>query len=207
VRNGKTPFRAFGIDADWRTLSDYFKRIRQRTHPAINLGTFVGAGGIRDYVIGKESRPATSAEMDTMRQLVAQAMEEGALGLSTSLQYVPDRFADTDEIVELAKFAARYGGIYSTHQRSQAHDIFKSLDEVFAIAERAQMPAEIFHLKTSYKANWGRMPEVLKRIEKARARGLDITADQYPYVASSTRSMPVFLFGREKEGSTRWSHV
>ena len=120
-----------------------------------------------------------------MKQLVAQAMEQGALGLSTSLQYVPDRFASTDEIVELAKVAARYGGIYITHQRSESVRIFESLDEVFAIAERASIPAEIWHLKTAYKANWGKMPEVLRRIEAARARGLDVTANQYPYTRAS----------------------
>jgi len=116
---------------------------------------------------------------------VAEAMQQGALGLSTSLQYVPDRFASTDEIVELAKVAARYGGVYFTHQRSESVRIFESLDEVFTIAERANIPAEIWHLKTAYKASFGRMPEVLKRIEAARGRGLDITANQYPYTRAS----------------------
>src|SRR5262245_9604369 len=120
-----------------------------------------------------------------MKQLVAQAMEVGALGLSTSLQYVPDRFAATEESAELAKVAARYGGVYFTHQRSESGRIFESLDEVFTIAERAGIPAEIWHLKTAYKANFGKMPEVLRRIEAARARGLDITANQYPYDRAS----------------------
>jgi N-acyl-D-amino-acid deacylase len=185
LRNGKTPFKEFGIVPDWRTLKEYFARLHERTHPAINIGTFVGAGGVRDYVIGRESRPPTSNEMEAMKRLVAQAMEDGALGLSTSLQYVPDRFATTEEIVELAKIASRYGGIYITHQRSEADGIVQSLEEAFTIAERAQIPAEIFHLKTANKSNWGKMPEVLKRIEAARARGLDITANQYPYTASS----------------------
>jgi dihydroorotase/N-acyl-D-amino-acid deacylase len=181
----KMAFAQFGVTPDWRSLDDYFKRLEQRSHPAINVGTFVGAGGIRNYVIGKDDRPATAAELDRMRQLVDQAMEHGALGLSTSLQYVPDRFASTDEIVELAKVAARHGGVYFTHQRSESAKIFDSLDEVFTIAERADIPAEIWHLKTAYKANFGRMPEVLKRIEAARARGLDVTADQYPYTRAS----------------------
>ena len=120
-----------------------------------------------------------------MKELVAQAMREGALGLSSSLQYVPDRFASTDELVELAKVAASYGGIYITHQRSESGKIFESLDEVFAIAERAKIPAEIFHLKTAYQANFGKMPEVLARIHAARARGLDITANQYPYTRAA----------------------
>jgi len=175
----------FGIVIDWRTLGDYLRRLDMRSRPAINVGTFVGAGGIRNYVIGKDDRPATAAELERMKQLVAEAMQEGALGLSTSLQYVPDRFASIDEIVELAKVAAHHGGVYFTHQRSESARIFESLDEVFAIAERAAIPAEIWHLKTAYKANFGKMPEVLKRIEAARARGLDVTANQYPYTRAS----------------------
>jgi N-acyl-D-amino-acid deacylase len=175
----------FGIVIDWRTLGDYLRRLDMRSRPAINVGTFVGAGGIRNYVVGKDDRPATPAELERMKQLVAEAMQEGALGLSTSLQYVPDRFASTDEIVELAKVAAQYGGVYFTHQRSESARIFESLDEVFAIAERAAIPAEIWHLKTAYKANFGKMPEVLTRIEAARARGLDVTANQYPYTRAS----------------------
>ena len=175
----------FGVAQDWRTLGDYFKRLDERSHTTINVATFVGAGGIRSYVIGKDDRPATPAELERMKQLVAEAMQQGALGLSTSLQYVPDRFASTDEIVELAKVAARYGGVYFTHQRSESARIFESLDEVFAIAERASIPAEIWHLKTAYKANFGKMPEVLRRIEAARARGLDVTANQYPYTRAS----------------------
>jgi N-acyl-D-amino-acid deacylase len=175
----------FGVAIDWRTLGDYFRRLDERSRTAINVGTFVGAGGIRNYVIGKDDRPPTPAELERMKQLVAEAMEQGALGLSTSLQYVPDRFASTDEIVELAKVAARYGGVYFTHQRSESMRIFESLDEVFAIAQRASIPAEIWHLKTAYRANFGKMPEVLKRIEAARARGLDVTANQYPYTRAS----------------------
>jgi N-acyl-D-amino-acid deacylase len=185
IQEGAANARHFGVAQDWRTLGDYFTRLDERTHPAINIGTFVGAGGLRNYVIGKDDRPATFAELVQMKQLVAQAMEQGALGLSTSLQYVPDRFASTGEIVELAKVAARYGGVYFTHQRSESGKIFESLDEVFAIAERAAIPAEIWHLKTAYKANWGKMPEVLQRIEGARARGLDVTANLYPYPRAS----------------------
>ena len=175
----------FGVVQDWRTLADYFKRLEQRSRTTINMATLVGAGGIRTYVIGKDDRPATPAELERMKQLVAEAMQHGALGLSSSLQYVPDRFASTDEIVELAKVAARYGGVYFTHQRSESVRIFESLDEVFTIAERAGIPAEIWHLKTAYRANFGKMPEVLRRIEAARARGLDVTANQYPYTRAS----------------------
>jgi N-acyl-D-amino-acid deacylase len=121
-----------------------------------------------------------------MKNLVAEAMKQGALGLSTSLQYVPARFAKTDEIVKLARVAHQYGGIYATHQRSEANALDESLQEVFEIARRAQIPTEIWHLKTAYKKNWGRMPEVLKKIEDANKQGLKITADIYPYVAGST---------------------
>lgn len=175
----------FGVAQDWRTLGDYFHRLEVRSKPAINMATFVGAGGVRTFVIGKDDRPATPAELDSMKQLVAQAMEQGALGLSTSLQYVPDRFASTDEIVELAQVAARYGGVYFTHQRSESARIFESLDEVFQVAERARIPAEIWHLKTAYRPNFGKMAEVLRRLDSARARGLDVTANQYPYTRAS----------------------
>ena len=185
IQESTPRYEHFHLNADWRSLAEYFKRLEQSVHPAINLGTFVGAGGLRDYVIGKENRPATPDELETMKELTGQAMEQGALGLSSSLQYVPDRFASTHELVELARVAAKYGGIYITHQRSEGDNLFGSLDEVFAIAERAKIPAEIFHLKCAYKANWGKMPEVLRRIEAARERGLDITANQYPYTRAS----------------------
>ena len=185
IAEGAASAKHFSVAQDWRTLADYFRRLESRSRPALNMATFVGAGGLRTYVIGKDDRPATPAELESMKQLVAAAMEQGALGVSTSLQYVPDRFASTDEIVELAKVAARYGGVYFTHQRSESARIFESIEEIFQIAERAAIPAEIWHLKTAYSPNFGRMAEVLRRIEAARARGLDVTADQYPYTRAS----------------------
>jgi N-acyl-D-amino-acid deacylase len=178
-------YKHFNVAMDWHTLGEYFRRLEERTRPAINLATFVGAGGLRAYVVGKDDRPATRAELDQMKALVAAAMEDGALGVSSSLQYMPDRFASTDELVELASVAARYGGVYFTHLRSESGGIMEALDEAFAVAERAKIPAEIWHLKTAYRANWGRMPDVLARIEAARARGLDITANQYPYTRAA----------------------
>jgi dihydroorotase/N-acyl-D-amino-acid deacylase len=152
----------------------------------VNLATFVGATQVRAYVVGFDNRAPTPEELERMKALVAEAMEDGALGLSTSLQYVPARFAKTDEIVELAKVARRYGGIYATHQRSEANALDASLAEVFEIARRARIPTEIWHLKAAYRKNWGRMPQVLAKIRAARARGLDVTADVYPYTAAST---------------------
>ena len=185
VKEDEDFYRRFNLTVDWRTFTDYFRRV-ERQGMGLNLATFVGATQVRAYAMGYDNRAPTPAELEEMRRLVAQAMEEGALGLSTSLQYVPARFAKTDEIVELAKVARRYGGIYATHQRSEANALDSSLAEVFEIARRASIPAEIWHLKTAYKKNWGRMPEVLKRIEAARAEGLKITADVYPYTAAST---------------------
>src|SRR5262252_3792684 len=159
--------RRFNLTVDWRTMDEYFKRL-DKQGAGVNLGTFVGATQVREYVIGYDNRPPTAAELEQMKRLVAEAMKDGALGLSTSLQYVPARFATTDEIVELAKVAHQYGGIYITHQRSEANAIDDSMEEVFEIARRANTPAEIWHFKTAYKKNWGRMPEMLGRIAAAR---------------------------------------
>ena len=170
VQSAQPQYDRFKVALDFRTLDDYFARL-EKNRPAINVGTFVGAGGLRAYVMGAGQKKATAEDLEAMKKLVAQAMQHGALGVSTSLQYVPGRFADTDEIVELAKVAKQYGGIYISHQRSESAQIIPSLDEVFAVAERANIPAEVWHLKTAYKANWGRMPEVLEALRRrSRAR-------------------------------------
>jgi dihydroorotase/N-acyl-D-amino-acid deacylase len=178
-------YEHFGLMVDFRTLGEYFDRIERRVRPTVNLGSFVGAGGLRDLVVGRENRAATPEELARMQDLVAAAMRDGALGVSSSLQYVPDSFATTDELVALAEVAARFGGIYLTHQRSESGRIDASLDEVAAVAERARLPAEIWHLKTAYAPNWGRMPSVLQRIAAMRERGLDVTANVYPYTRAS----------------------
>lgn len=177
--------RRFNLSIDWRTLDQYFNRLRKQGS-GVNLATFVGATQVREYVIGYDDRDPTPQELEQMKKLVADAMRDGALGLSSSLQYVPARFAETPELIELAKVARQYGGIYATHQRSEANTIDASLDEVFEINSKAQIPVEIWHLKTAYKNNWGRMAHVLNRITQARAQGKDITADIYPYIAGST---------------------
>jgi N-acyl-D-amino-acid deacylase len=194
--------RRYNLKVDWQTLDDYFLRL-ERQGSGVNLGTFVGATQVRGYVVGFDNRVPTAAELEQMKELVAAAMKDGALGLSTSLQYVPARFAKTDEIVELAKVASQYGGVYFTHQRSEANALDSSLAEVFEIARRAKIPVEIWHLKTAYKKNWGRMPEVLAKIQKARDSGLDVSADVYPYIAGSTSltaSLPPWVLegGTEK---------
>jgi N-acyl-D-amino-acid deacylase len=176
--------KKYGVTVDWSTLDEYFKHF-ERTKSAINLGTFVGAGGVRNYVMGTVNRPASPAELEQMRRLVAQAMQDGAMGISTALEYVPDTFASTDEIVELAKVARQYGGVYFTHQRSETDAIFNSLDEVFAIARRANISTTVWHLKTAYHENFGKMPEVLRRIQNARAQGIDVSASVYPYTRAS----------------------
>ncbi|HTM34631.1 MAG TPA: D-aminoacylase [Vicinamibacterales bacterium] len=191
------PFAAM-FDAEkvpgFDNLAGYL-RVLDRQPATINLGTFVSAGGVRESVVGREDRAATDAELKEMEAQVSEAMLAGAFGVSTSLQYVPDRFARTEELVALARVAGRFGGSYITHQRSEADEIDASLDEVFRIAREAGVPATIHHLKTAYKQNWGRMPAVLGRIEQARSEGLDVAADQYPYIAGSNpldASLPVW---------------
>ena len=185
IKEDEAYYKRYNLMVDWRTLHEYFRRLALQGS-GVNLASFVGATQVRAYVVGFDNRAPTAEELERMKALVAEAMEDGALGLSTSLQYVPARFAKTDEIVELAKVARRYGGVYATHQRSEANALDASLAEVFEIARRARIPVEIWHLKTAYKKNWGRMPSVLAKIRAARARGLDVTADVYPYTAAST---------------------
>jgi dihydroorotase/N-acyl-D-amino-acid deacylase len=185
IREAKPSWDHFNVIRDFRTIAEYFARLETRSRTTINIGTFVGAGGVRDYVLGSENTPSTPASLEQMTTLVAQAMQQGALGLSSSLQYVPDRFNSTDDLVAMAKVAGTYGGVYLTHLRSESGLMNDALDEAFQVAERAQIPTEVWHLKTAYRANWGKMPAVLRRIEEARARGLDVTANQYPYTRAS----------------------
>src|SRR5947207_1081758 len=175
----------FNLTADWHTLGEYFARL-ERSHSAINLAAYVGATQVRQYVLRDENRAPTAAELDQMRKLVAQAMEDGAVGISTSLVYAPAFYAKTEELIELAKVASRYGGVYASHMRNESNSIMAALDEAIRIGTEANIPVEIFHLKMAAKQNWGKMRDVIAKIETARAAGLDITADQYPYVAGAT---------------------
>ncbi len=180
------PFlKHFKLTADWRTLGEYFARL-ERSRSAINLATYVGATQVRQYVLHDDNRPPTTAELDQMRALVAHAMEDGAVGISTSLVYAPAFYAKTEELIELAKVASRYGGVYASHMRNESNSIMPAIDEAIRIGREANIPVEIFHLKMAGKQNWGKMSDVIAKIEDARASGLDITADQYPYVAGAT---------------------
>ncbi|HEX9765045.1 MAG TPA: amidohydrolase family protein, partial [Candidatus Acidoferrales bacterium] len=186
TRSDLDPFTArFKIEVDWQDYAGYFARL-ERQGIAVNFGSYVGATQVRQAVLGSERRAPTAAELEQMKKLVAEAMEQGALGLSTSLVYAPANYATTEELVELAKVAAARGGVYATHMRGEGRGIFAALDETFAIARQAGIGVEIFHLKIAGRDMWGKMKEVIDRIEAARESGLDIAADQYPYIAGAT---------------------
>jgi N-acyl-D-amino-acid deacylase len=173
------------LDYQWQTLDEYFKLLEKRGTP-LNLGTYVGAGQIREVVLGSVDRAPSPAELRRMKLLVSQAMEAGAMGLSTALIYTPDRYATTAEIIELARVAGQYGGLYASHIRSEGQAETSALKEAFQIAREAKLPLEIFHLKVVGKARWGSMPEIVSMIQAARDSGLDVTADMYPYLAGMT---------------------
>lgn len=185
LRDRRDFLAQYHLNADWTDLDGYFRRL-ERQGAGINLGTYVGAAQVRQYVMGGTHRPPTSGELLRMEQLVEQAMQQGAMGLSSSLIYAPGSYAQTDELIALARVAAKYGGIYASHIRNEGDREMAALDEAFRIGREAGIPVEIWHLKVSGRKNWGHMKDVLAAIETARAAGLDVTADQYPYVASGT---------------------
>lgn len=182
LADAKREFAHYGITPNWRTFTQYFARL-QKQGMGINLGTYVGATQVRRYVIGDEDRPATPAELEKMKALVAEAMREGALGVSSALQYPPAPYASTEELIALASVSAKYGGIYATHMRSEGDGEMAALEETARIAREAHTGVEIFHLKTAGKPNWGKMPQVVAFIDKMRSEGLDIEADTYAYTA------------------------
>jgi len=177
--------KKYGFREDWRDLDGYFA-VLAGNGSTVNIATFVGATQLRLAVVGKEDRRATPAELAHMTALVDTMMRQGALGVSTALEYAPAIYAPTEELIALARAARRHGGIYATHMRSEGGAIDSALDEVFRIAGEAGIPAEIWHLKVAGRLNWGRMPHVIARIDSARAAGLDVTADLYPYIAAAT---------------------
>ncbi len=180
ARQGEARF-----DIPWTTLGEYLEHLESRG-VSTNVASFVGATTLRIHEIGYEDRPPTAGELTRMQQLVAQAMEEGALGVGSSLIYAPAFYAETDELVALMTTAAPYGGRYISHMRSEGNQLLESIDELIDIAERSGAPAEIYHLKMSGEPNWHKIGATIDRVEQARARGLDITADMYTYTAGST---------------------
>lgn len=170
---------------DWNTLGEYLQFLEKKGI-STNVASFVGATTLRMNVIGEDNRPPTAAELDSMKLLVKQAMEEGAMGVGTSLIYPPAFFAKTEELIELCKEASQYGGSYISHMRSEGDKLYESLEELITIAREAKIHAEIYHLKAAGKDNWNKMDSVIRRIERARREGLDITADMYTYIAGGT---------------------
>jgi dihydroorotase/N-acyl-D-amino-acid deacylase len=175
-------FSHYKIKPDWFTFRDYFARL-EREGMGINLASYVGATQVRRMVLGEVNRAPTPAELEQMIALVREAMRQGAVGVSTALQYAPAPYAKTDELIALAAEAARFGGIYATHMRNEGDGINAALDEAFRIGREAHIPVEIWHLKAAGKPNWNRMPEIVGRIDAARASGVDVSADTYAYPA------------------------
>ena len=170
---------------DWTTLGEYLESLERRG-VSTNVASFIGATTLRIHEIGFEDRAPTNDELNNMRALVRQAMEEGALGIGSSLIYAPAFYSSTEELIELCKVAAEYGGMYISHMRSESNQLLEALDELITIAEKANIPAEIYHLKAGGIKNHYKMDLVIKKVSEARARGLNITADMYTYIAGAT---------------------
>ncbi len=190
---------------EWNTLGEYLGYLEKKGI-SCNVASFVGATTIRMNVIGEDNRDPTPAELDSMKMLVKQAMEEGAMGVGTSLIYPPAFFAKTNELVELSKVASEYGGSYISHMRSEGDKLYESVEELITIAKEANIHAEIYHLKAAGKDNWSKLDSVIRRVERARAEGLNVTANMYTYIAGGTgltATMPPALqdggFGKLRE--------
>jgi N-acyl-D-amino-acid deacylase len=185
VQDDSDAMKKWHYREDWRDLNGYFAQL-ERQGVALNIATFVGATQVRLAVVGKENRAPTAAELAQMAAIVDTLMEQGALGVWTALEYAPASYSKTDELIALSRAARRHGGIYASHMRNEGEHIDDALNEVFRIAKEAEIPAEVSHLKISGRRSWGQMPRVLARIDSARAAGLDVTADQYPYIRAAT---------------------
>src|SRR5438132_13879784 len=172
-------------DINWTTLADFLQSLTRRG-VSPNVGSFLGAATPRIYVLGSVNRAPTPEELERMRVVVRQAMRDGAFGVASALIYAPGAYATTDELIELSKAAAPYGGIYISHMRSEGNRLLEGVDELITIARQAHLPAEIYHLKAAGEPNWPKMDDVIRRVEAARASGLRITADMYTYGAGAT---------------------
>ncbi len=175
-------YEHYKIDPAWNTFREFFARL-EKQGMGINLASYVGATQVRRAVIGDGDRAPTVAELDRMKALVREAMQDGAVGVSTSLQYAPAPYASTEELIALASEGAKLGGIYATHMRSEGDAIIPAIDEAIRIGREAHVPVEIWHLKASGRQNWGRMPEIVAHIEQARRSGVEIGANTYAYTA------------------------
>jgi N-acyl-D-amino-acid deacylase len=181
----KNRLKKYGLERDWVDLAGYLARV-QKTGLAFNYITLVGQGTIRSYVMNEDNRKPTAAELELMQRLVAEAMEQGAFGISSGLEYTPSGFASTEEVVELCRVAAKYGGFYSTHVRSEDRFVIEAVAEAIYIAEKAGLPLQISHFKSSGTVNWWKMPKLFDLVEAAAKRGTAVTADRYPYTAYNT---------------------
>jgi dihydroorotase/N-acyl-D-amino-acid deacylase len=182
VQADRVEYEHYKITPQWLTLGQYFALL-EKQGMGINLATYVGATQVRRMVLGDADVQPSPAQLNEMKSLVTQAMKDGAVGVSTSLEYAPAPYAKTDEIIALASAASRFGGIYATHMRDESNSVLEAIDEALRIGREAHIPVEIWHIKVAGKANWGRMPDVIAKINKARAEGMDITADTYAYTA------------------------
>ena len=191
IASDRPAYEHYKINPDWRTFHDFFARL-EKQGMGINLASYVGATQVRRMVLGDADVQPTPDQLEKMKSLVRDAMRDGAVGVSTSLEYAPAPYAKTDEIIALASAAAPFGGIYATHMRSEGDAIIESIDETVRIGREAHIPVEIWHFKVAGKANFGRMPEAIARVNKARAEGSDITADTYGYTAWSN-SLSAFV--------------
>lgn len=192
---------AFNID--WTSLGEYLESL-QRRGISPNVASFVGANTVRIHELGYENRAPKLDELERMKALIKQAMEEGAMGTTTALIYAPDNYSTTEELIELSKVAASYGGMYISHMRSEGNNILSAVDETIRIAREANMPVEIYHLKMGGKSNWGKLDAVIAKIDSANKSGLQISADMYTYTAGATgldASMPPWV---QEGGIKEW---
>jgi dihydroorotase/N-acyl-D-amino-acid deacylase len=182
IQSDRDVYDHYKIAPDWRTFRQYFARL-EKQGIGINVANYVGATQVRRMVLGDDDKQPTPAQLDDMKALVREAMNDGAVGVSTSLQYAPAPYAKTDELIALAAEAGKFGGIYATHMRDEGDSVLEAIDEALRIGREAHVPVEIWHIKVAGKNNWGRMPEVVAKINAARAAGADVTADTYAYTA------------------------
>ena len=182
IQSDRRAFEHFKITPDWRTFREYFARL-EKQGMGINLASYVGATQVRRMVLGDDDKQPTPAQLEQMQALVRDAMKDGTVGVSTSLEYAPAPYAKTEELIALATEASKYGGIYATHMRDESASVLEAIDEALRIGREAHIPVEIWHLKVAGKDNWGHMPEVVAKINAARAAGADVSADTYAYTA------------------------